>query len=797
MTSSTARVTEWFRNFTSRTTPIMTRVRRVLLPIALLIALAYFASKVHQHDNIQRWLVWRYLLYWLLSAVWALSCFSFGHFAIKRVLRAPLPIVEHVTMSLAAGVIAFFMVMFVGGLFMAYGPVFFVLAPTLLLGIGARDTYRYLRRLRRGVLAVRRRTPRPHHAGNVALWCLGLLALFLYYLPAIVPSHIGYDSAWYHVPIAEHYASQGGIKPFVEGWYAGAISHLPSVMYTWAFLIPGGELFDFIELSAHMEFASCLMMLPGIVALVRRLVPGARAHVAWIAFFAFPAVYWYDIMIGGDQFSALWSAPIALGLLRVYPTLSWRYGVLLVIGIAGEALTKYSAMGILGFPPLAVAFRAVWLGGRAAIARRPLREVLNPTRNAAIIALLILILTSPHWLKNWVFYGDPLHPVLNAYFDSHPWTADAADHWDDYLAEMRELFQPPHTWRGALITLESTFSHSFSAADYSSQPLRGSLFTLLCLCLPVLRASARLWGMALFGHVAIFIWYWQMHPDRYLMAFMPLMAGVIASCVVLAWRSSRVAQVATVLLVGTHTLWGLGIFALSDPQRHYRDVINFVAQAAEQKTKAGMGSFAGWQQIGAAIPKGSKVIVHEVHLHTGLGHPSVSDWPRTQTGISYGRFESPAAMLEGLRRMGVTHIVWNHEHRSDDSVAGNLRFYEFVTKYTEPKAVAGMYVSALPKSAPGKTPSEPLVAFLGCEDKYEPGLYPLSAMTRPNPRGNAYPPYPKPIRPYREPGDADALANEAQYVVYGAKCNLARPHNLKQDFIDVGRRGANRLYARK
>ena len=224
---------------------------------------------------------------------------------------------EHVTFCFAVGTLSFFMLMFAGGLAMAYGPVFFVALPLVMTAIGGFGAFRYLRRLRRHLTFRASRNPHRTRIASIALTCLGLVAVFLFYLPGIVPSHVAYDSSWYHLPIAEHYATLGGIRPFQEGWYMGAIPHLASVIYCWAFLIPRSVLFDYVELSTHLEFAVMLMMLPGIPALVRRLVPSARAHASWIAFFTFPGVYWYDLFGGGDQFAALWSVPIALALLRV------------------------------------------------------------------------------------------------------------------------------------------------------------------------------------------------------------------------------------------------------------------------------------------------------------------------------------------------------------------------------------------------------------------------------------------------------------------------------------------------
>ena len=526
-----------------------------MLPVAILAGLAKFALIIHPGFPIHQWIVWRYFWYWVFTATWTTSCFCFGHAVLRRVLRSPLPVLEHVTLCFAVGTLSFFMLMFAGGLTMAYGQVFFFALPLGMTALGGPGAYRYLRRLRRHSTFLAIRNPRRAKIGSVALWGLGLVAVFLFYLPGLVPSNVFYDSTWYHLPIAEHYARLGGIRRFAEGWYMGAIPHLPSVIYCWAFLMPRSVVFDYVELSAHLEFAVMLMMLPGIPALVRRLAPGARAHASWVAIFTFPGVYWYDLFIGADQFSALWSVPIGLALMRVLPKLDGRSGLVLAMMIAGEALTKYSASGILLFPAIAVTVRTVWLAVGAH--REGVRAVLGACSRGAFIGIAVLLFASPLWAKNWIWYGDPFYPLLNAHFASHPWTQDAAVYLDDYKRVMT-TWQPARTWSGFKEALGAVVGHAFVSADFSvggaTAPLRGSLFTLMCGCIPLVRAPWRLWIAAALGNVAIFGWYWEMHQDRYLMAFMPLMAAVAAAVIVLAWRSSAAARLAVIALVGFHTV---------------------------------------------------------------------------------------------------------------------------------------------------------------------------------------------------------------------------------------------------
>ena len=779
---------------------VLTRAQRLLLPVVLVYGVWKIAAMASEVGSpVRDWMVLRYGVYFALSALWAFACFSCGHAVLRRLLPAPLPVLEHVSQCFAVGVLAFFMAMFDGGLAMAYGPTFFVVAPLLLIALGGASSWRYLRRLARHLRYARARSSRASAFGQRALWALGLVAVLLFYLPIVVPAHAGYDSRWYHLAIAEHYVAVGGIRRFAEGWYAGAISHLPSIVYTWAFMLPKGVLFDRLELSAHLEFTSLLMMLPAIPALVRRLVPRARTHVAWIAFFAFPSLYWYDLLSGGDQMAALWTLPIALALLRTYPRLDLRHGLVLGIAVAGLALTKYSAGALIIVSGATVGWRMLWLPVAALLRGAPARAALRLSARGLAIGVTVIALTAPLWLKNWVFYGDPFHPVLHAYFDSRPFTQDAAAYYADYMRELSD-YQPKRDWEGVKETLEAVIDHGFQPSHFALEPkgpYRGALFTLMCFCLPFVPASRRLWAMALFANAALLVCYWQSRQDRYFVALMPVMAAVIAATVVLVWRSSFAARASAALLIGLHTLWGLGIFTLAEPQKHYSELVRFFVDARRDKTLGGMYPYRGWQAIGDSMPKDAKVLIHHNHMHTGLGRASVSDWPRTQTGISYGRYRSAAAMYHGLKAMGVTHLVWLPTSVFvDESIAAELRFHEFTTKYTNPRSIGGQWVGTMPAQAPPEERGEPWIAFFGCNDPYLAGLYRFSAMAVPNTM-LIKPSFPAPSEPFDAKTDVNRAVARAKYVVWNAGCGFAQPAALHQEFLGVHVRGAYSFFVRK
>src|SRR5262249_19686983 len=241
-------------------------------------------------------------------------------------------------------------------------------------------------------------------SSRLAIACFGGLGLGMVYFAILTPDNLGFDSRWYHLPIAEHYAAAGRIGPFSEGWYLGAHPHLATMAYALAHLLTDTEPFDRILLAAHLEFVLFVVMLASIPVLVRRLVGGPLRWEGFAAAFLFPALFLYDgsLFVAADHILALFAIPVYLLLLRVIRDPGPRRFVAVSILLAGALLTKYQAVYLL--PTVAVGVgialvRAVRSGPRARA---------SAALGVGLAFLVGLVLTAPHWLVNWRWYGDPV-----------------------------------------------------------------------------------------------------------------------------------------------------------------------------------------------------------------------------------------------------------------------------------------------------------------------------------------------------------------------------------------------------
>lgn len=740
----------------------------VVIPILLLLCAGGFAAFYSQFYPIQAWLFWRYAGYWLACSLWSAGCVSSGYALVRRLRGTPLPFAETLCLSFAAGVVLFYLAMnLLGAVHGLEGVTFFAL-PLVMIAIGARPSWRLCRRYIRHVRyrASGRNAPSLLQA---AIWVFGLAVLAMIYFKLLTPENAQFDARWQHLALAEQYAHIGFIPRFAEGWTIATNPHLAAILYTWAFLVPTGVLFDQVALSAHVELTCFLWTIAAIPPTVRLLVPGSKAAGSWVTRFLFPGVLLYDSSLAGgaDHIGALFALPIFITLLRALPTLSPGRCALLALMMAGAAMTKVTA-GLMLVPgaALTVATVVVW---------RSVRERRLAWKGPAAAVVTALGATAFFWARNWIWHGDPVYPSLHEHLTLRPWTEDASNLFEWGYKDI-QFWRPERNWSGFLESLSALFTFSFVPNDWSrfhgKVPVFGSLFTLLTVCLPFFRNTKRIWGLLALTLAALFTWYSIHHQDRYLQTLVPWMAAVTAAIIIRVWQTNRLSRVAVSVLIVTQVLIGADVYFI---QSHamivspVKRVADLLAAGHKGQYDERLKVFPGWVAIGNALPEDAHVLLHDNHVHLGLSRRTTSDWSTWQYGISYGRLQSPRALWQLLHDLGVTHIIW--EDRVSwgwDSVAGDLVFFDFAFRHAvDRKKVGRHWVSKMPEEPPPNLPFGE-VAFFGCEDLYPSGLYPLSEMTVPvfGPDRSRFP------RPTVAAGDTSdaALFERADYVVIDSSC---------------------------
>lgn len=791
------------------------RALRVAAVALSLIAASYvLARQLHGHYAVQRWLFWRYAQYWLVALAFSAACSS-GGFVVLRLIGPPhMALRERLLSSMAVGVLVFYFGMFLGGLLGIYGRVFAIAWPVVLAASGAWPFLRYARRAKRHVVHARMHARRWSNTELVAL-ALGFLGLVMVYVNILTPDNISYDSRWYHLALPEHYAAAGAIRRSPEGWFHAALPQQASLIYLWPYLFSWTQPFDQTLMAAHLEFVLFVWTLAWVGPAVRWLVPGSRTSATWAAYFLFSGIFCYDSTLNGgaDHIAAFWALPILMTLRRAWRGFEPRACVLLGVMLAGAMQTKAQAIEILVFPIVAVALRALWLASTNLFRRlrkhgpkteSPFAWLTGPT----LTALTMLAASTPFWLKNWVWYGDPLYPALHKHLKLRPWHQDMEQFYATLV--QRHFWRPEGTGLAkAKETLTALFTFSFKPHDWDFMhgdwPVFGFLFTMSWFVMPFIGANRRVWATFLAGHVAVLTWFLFSHQDRYLQIAVPWMVVLVAAVILHVWRLGWFARLPLLGLLTLQGVWGGAAYFIPSHVkisggRPLPQLFELFSTGYRHADKDRLKVFPDMAVIEAELPANAKVLLHRYEQHAGLRRDVVMDHPSWQGLISYSRIPSHRALHELYRKLHVTHIVWRDtDVLAEDNMAGDLRFHGFVTHVaTNEKALSSAYLAELPADPPRQEASDK-VLYLGCHG-YKAGLYELGDMTvfEMN-RGTT--PYPAPRQSLRSPAlaDVDALARQANYVVQNSGCSqaYASPSTLASAFVHRARRYEEHLFVRR
>ncbi|HEY6476038.1 MAG TPA: glycosyltransferase family 39 protein [Polyangia bacterium] len=691
------------------------------LPGVLILAAAVGALIwLDQFNPFRHWLFLQYLAIWLAVALFAMASWAAGLRMVSLILPVPLRLDERLLVGFAVGVLIFFAGVFVGGVLHLYGRVFFFAWPALLLAWSGRSAWRELRRLRGHLGRFGFRLFQPRGAVEAAAAAVLVVGTLAVYLQVLTPTNVGADSVWYHLPIAEDYVATGGIRPFSEGFYNATLPQLATFLYTWAFMAPG-DLFHRMALSAHLEFALFVATLAGIGVLVRRLI-GARAPLAGALMFVFPGFLMFDsnLIVGADHLLAFWVPPLAVAVLRWARRFETREAVLVALLTGGAMLTRYQAIYLV--VPL-----ALWAVGASIRLRR--------WRPLVAWGLAVLVAWSPHWLKNWIFYGDPLYPMLRAWLPAHPFPPGAE-------ALRAEVLTPPQfrltgtPGQKVLDTLVVLFSFSFVPHDWDfhgARPVFGSLFTCLLVGLPFARARLRTWLLVIAIEVGIAVWFVTAHEDRYLQALLPAMVAVAAALAMLLWRRGALARVGVVLLVASQAIAGSDVYfyrvhgmAGDAPIKAFVDFVS-LGQKGQYKDQMRVWGDLDKNDLSKYVPQGGKVLAHHLVEQLGLGVPSVTDGVGWQAAVDYLAQPTPADTLAVWRSLGITHVAWKDpvQPRDRDFLAREAVFQRATALYVPRSETVGQYpFGALDLRAPPAAAHVPTnIAWIGCGGDLETGVY--------------------------------------------------------------------------
>jgi hypothetical protein len=721
-------------------------VRSALIAFLCLTAAAVYFATVADAYPIKDWLFWRMVVLWGWCAYFQIGCVSLGHLILTRALKMEqVPTLEKLVVSMALGVVAFTIAMYVGGAIHLYRAWFAIALPIAMFLPGAPALWRLIKSSRERMLSAP-----PARLGPWATAAIvgGVLCLALVYLQCMTPSALTYDARWYHLPIAEDYAREGRIVPFLAD-YNKAYPQLSSLLFTWAWLLPGLDLGRRCMLALHIEFFLFVWTLAGIGAVVAWLVDRARVPGSWAAFFLFPIIFVYDSNIGAgaDHVLAFFTPPLFLAAVRAIEDLSPRRCALVGAVGAGAVLTKYQALYML------VPVSAIIGGGWLALVRQHRRGAAKAATSDAGIdwsrlwlgpAMLLAVgtvLTLPHFLKNWIYYHNPFFPfALGTFKGTTPSQPDSA------LLITGLFHNDSCIPRGTPAEMLRTTWDNIHTFFFRSPYAFGLIFPLILPLVPFVRGGRRLWiatGVAVCGYL---VWAFTYPIERYLQAIVPMFAAVVAGVVLCAWREGWLARLGVLALLGTQIIWGGDELFYSGFGR-MDDAVAMIRGGHEGQAEHRFERYLTSQAaLARSLPANAVVLFHNTRVSLGVNRKVLQDLPGFQGLISYRHVRTARELVELYRSFGITHIVqepgtWPTWTRQEEVVIAAFRARHAHTAFSEGEyEVIELPAELPPVEAPYR------VQTIGMPG-YADGVYAVETL-------NVYEPMPGPMKQYPAPSIA-------------------------------------------
>ena len=698
-----------------------------------------------------------------LTALFGLACASVG-LRVVEWLTPTSPRDGAAAVGVSAGVLLFGLSMATAGLFHLLTPFFFWALPLALILVGLGPL---VRAVRSGLDRVSRAKVQLSPV-EVLVLILGVVAVIVLVPQALNPDNINFDARWYHLRASQRYAMAGGLVRSPEGDYLLSLPQLASWINTWALMAPLAGLTDKLQLALHLELFTVLVGAATIPPLTRAIwphLPRGSARLAWVAFFFFPSIYIYDngLFGGADHVAALWAAPMVLTWLQARSRADARSWVLWGLVTTG-ALAKYTSLMLV--LPLTLVAAVDWLWQFRSSSRV---GRLGPLLAAGTTVLLAM----PYWVRNWVWYHDPVYPLAARVFQPTPWAPDSEFLFGrisvptNFAVGGLPLWGREGTLAGTLEALSDYWREVYTWADFTGQqPAFGFVFLVSLAALPFLRHARIGWLVAVLAHLGIAAWFNIKHEMRYLSILTPVMAAMVAGVAAALWTSRRLElRVAvTVTVVAQLMVFGDLPFRRSHRMNGQRSPVEAGLEVLSHP-RGSSGPADGWAEMNRALPPTAVPVIHGVDLALGLERQSLTDVSGLQFGLNYGRLGSVAAVYRQLRELGATHVIWTFAGEQLDSLAGEALFRALTQTLTGHRIIGHRAMGELPATPPEDSGSGML--YVGCEGLFPTGLYTVSDLALPLPNWPlAFPS----ATPRKTAGDWHTLLPHATYVVLEERC---------------------------
>jgi len=570
-------------------------------------------------------------LLWL--TVLALSAWGAGDLLSRRCVTADDAMVERLVLQLLLGTAVLAAAAALLGIAHILNPF------SLLVGLGAFCCHGALRAYRRAPQRLSE-TFSARHWAWLAIGIAGAVSL-----AAATTFAPFYDQFHYHLGFPYHWLRTGSFLTFERQAYSFFPSNM-GLLYLYSLAGPGA----WAAQVTHWWMGA--LTAAGSVSIARRLgAPIGGQTLTAAIFVATPSVIHVGALAAADLGVAAFSvgAVIALLRLRAEPERALRWAAISGAFAGLAAGTKYLALASVVLPSAAAALIISFskTPDGAHLARRSTRVIL-----AFVLAVTAVV--GPWLIRNAVQTGNPVYPYLASMF-----TRGAGDPsvTDDQVATGIGSFAFTRHMLGTVLTL-GTFSRRGHAGDIG--PVHLWLMPLVCIWMWRRRRDPA--ALLVFGVLVAGIVIWASGPPlgRYLLPSLALVAALAGA----AW-SEIVDSFATAPRYALNTLLCCLLVANCSPVRaeYLGDQLAcFLGfKTDEEYLRLNATQLEAFHAANADLPAEATVLLVGEPRPYGIDREIVvEDQFRTPLLVELAEASSSHDQIgEGLRRLGVTHLLWN------------------------------------------------------------------------------------------------------------------------------------------
>jgi len=514
---------------------------------------------------------------------------------------------------------------------------------------------------------------------------------------AMVAPPVGGDQTKYQLAYPRLYAAAGGLVP--APWHVWSFTQgLQNFVFAIGFTLSGEVLARFLNGAFGVLTALAL------AGLARRHLARESGAATGALFFTLP-ISWSLMTRAGSDLPVVLYAALAVGAF-----LDWAEG-----GDAADVRRAGLMAGLAGGSKLLGLLMPALIG--LALLGFLLRRTLPRGHAVGLIvgfALPALLAASPCYIRNTVEMGNPIFPYGYHVFGGRHWSAAASEYLADYYRQYqtenasRRAGEP---YTGLAVTRFpwdlTMHSDSFEKAARASLDVSPFALAFAPALLLVRRRRPRVLAVAGIGFayaaiVAVGAW---AHPRYVLPGVALVLAATVPGASMLLGRRLAVAVVA-VTIAGNLALIGRYLSTLWPDQAR----VAVGRLAPDEFLRRSSPRFAFWERANVAVPPAGRVLVLEQIPHPYyIERPFVLGSYLDQGLIDYRVTDTPTALAETARELGVTHVAVDLSSFTAagdpfEAAVGQL-WRAFVTGECDPVLRQGEYGLYALRAAPASAPA--------------------------------------------------------------------------------------------